>query len=109
MSLATIRSLTDADVLDTADIARAIDAAPRSVARWLADESTPRRDTEERLLELKAVLDLATRVLRPEVARLWLRSPVPALDYQKPLDLIRAGQWRLVVDELLALAEGVTA
>jgi hypothetical protein len=38
-----------------------------------------------------------------------MRSPVPALDYAKPLDLVRAGQWRRVVDELLALSEGVTA
>jgi uncharacterized protein (DUF2384 family) len=72
-------------------------------------EIAPRRQTEERLLELKAVLDLATRLFRPDVARVWMRSPVPALDYAKPLDLVRAGQWRRVVDELLALSEGVTA
>ena len=109
MSIATIRSLTDGDVLDAVDIARATDATTRSVTRWLADDVAQRRETEERLLELKAVLDLATRVFRPDVARVWMRSPVPALDYDKPLDLVRTGQWRRVVDELLALSEGVTA
>ncbi|HEX3900266.1 MAG TPA: antitoxin Xre/MbcA/ParS toxin-binding domain-containing protein [Mycobacteriales bacterium] len=108
MSVATIRSLTEGDVLDVVDIARSTDATPRSVSRWLAGDVAPRRETEERLLELKAVLDLATRVFRPEVARAWMRSPVPALDYDKPLDLLRTGQWRRVVDELLALSEGVT-
>lgn len=109
MSIATIRSLTDGNILDAVDIARATDATTRSVTRWLADDVAPRRETEERLLELKAVLDLAARVFRPAVARVWLRSPVPALDYDKPLDLVRTGQWRRVVDELLALSEGITA
>jgi hypothetical protein len=38
-----------------------------------------------------------------------LRSPVPDLDYEKPLDLVADGRWRTVVDTLLAFAEGVTA
>ena len=108
MSVATIRSLTEGDVLDAVDIARATEATTRSVTRWLAGDVAPRRETEERLLELKAVLDLATRVFRPDVAHVWIRSPVPTLDYDKPLDLIRTGQWRRVVDELLALSGGVT-
>lgn len=48
-------------------------------------------------------------VLRPEVARLWLRSPVPALGYQKPLGLLKKGDWQVVIDQLLALAERITA
>jgi hypothetical protein len=38
-----------------------------------------------------------------------LHAPVPDLDYEKPLDLLAAGEWRRVVDTLLAFAEGVTA
>lgn len=84
-------------------------ATSRSVARWQAAEVSPRRASEERLLELKAVLDLARRVLRPESARLWLRSPNPERSYEKPLDLISRGDYRLVIGALLATAEGVTA
>jgi uncharacterized protein (DUF2384 family) len=61
------------------------------------------------LLELKAVVDLARQYLRPEVARLWLRAPDPGLGYEKPLDLIKAGEYRRVVGALLAMAEGVTS
>jgi putative toxin-antitoxin system antitoxin component (TIGR02293 family) len=97
------------DVLDTGDVARVVHASPRSVARWQDLEVSPRRQSEERLLELKAVLDLARRVLGDDTARSWLRTPVPCLDYEKPLDLVSEGSWRRVVDALLAFAEGVTA
>ncbi len=60
------------------------------------------------LLELKAVVDLLRRVLHDDAARLWLRSPNPDLNYEKPLDLVAAGDYQRVVDLLLALAEGVT-
>jgi uncharacterized protein (DUF2384 family) len=81
----------------------------RSVARWASAGSMPRRENEERLLELKAVIDALTKVLREEPARLWLRSPIPALDYEKPIDLIERGEYRRVIGAILALAEGVTA
>lgn len=82
--------------------------SPRSVTRWQTSRSVPRRGTEERLLELKAVVDLLRRVLRDEPARLWLRSPNPDLGYEKPLDVIARGNYRKVIGVILALAEGVT-
>jgi putative toxin-antitoxin system antitoxin component (TIGR02293 family) len=101
--------LYEGDVVDTADVARVSDTGPRSVARWKAGDATPRREAEERLLELRAVVDLARRVMRDDAARYWMRSPNPELGYDKPLDLIAAGQYQRVVDLLLALAEGMTA
>ena len=100
--------LSEGDVVDTADLARVSDTNPRSVARWKAEAATPRRDAEERLLELRAVVDLARRVMRDDAARFWMRSPNADLGYEKPLDLIASGQYQRVVDLLLALAEGVT-
>ena len=69
----------------------------------------PRRSAEERLLELRSVVDLLRQVMRDEPARLWLRSPEPELGYEKPLDLVERGEYRMVIGVLLALAEGVTA
>lgn len=97
------------DVVDTGDVARVLGSTQRSVARWQAAEASPRRDSEERLLELKAVVDLARQYLRPDLARLWLRSPDPSLGYEKPLDLVKQGEYRRVIGALLALAEGVTS
>jgi uncharacterized protein (DUF2384 family) len=96
------------EIVDSPDLAKVTGTTPRSVTRWL-EGASPRRSAEERLLELKAVVDVLRRVLREEPARLWLRSPNPDLDYEKPLDLIERGEYRRVIGTLLALAEGVTA
>lgn len=101
------------DVLGTgavtkADIALVLGTTARSVDRWQHDGTDPaRHDRLDRLLELKAVVDLAVRVMRAESAAMWLRAPIPALDYDKPLDLIRDGGFKRVAASLGALAEGV--
>lgn len=107
--MSVLAEILDTDLVDAVDVAKVAHATPRSVGRWRREDVNPRRDSEERLLELKAVLDLALRNLREDSARRWLRTPVPDLDYEKPLDLIAEGEWRRVVDTLLAFAEGVTA
>ncbi len=104
-----VAEILDGDLVTAADVARIADSTPRSVARWQSGAANPRRASEERLLELKAVLDLARQTLPEPAARHWLRTPVPDLDYKKPIDVIADGQWRRVVDTLLAFAEGVTA
>ncbi|MYG94718.1 MAG: DUF2384 domain-containing protein [Acidimicrobiia bacterium] len=110
--MTTLTSLLDhlyeGDVVDTADLARVSETNPRSVSRWRSQETTPRRDSEERLLELRAVVDLARTVMSDDAARFWLRSPNRNLGYEKPLDLIAEGEYQRVVDLLLALAEGIT-
>ncbi|CAB4868634.1 unannotated protein [freshwater metagenome] len=105
---ALLDHLYEGDVVDTADLARVSATHPRSVTRWKAEVTVPRREAEERLLELRAVVDLARRVMRDSAARFWLRSPNPDLGYEKPLDLIAQGSYQRVIDLLLATAEGVT-
>jgi len=105
---ALVDELLKGEVVDSPDVARVVGATARSVARW-AEGASPRRANEERLLELKAVVDLLRQVLREEPARLWIRSPNPELDYEKPLDLVQQGEYRKVIGAILALAEGVTA
>lgn len=107
--MTVVSDILSSEIVDTGDVAKVAHSSVRSVTRWQNPDVAPRRETEERLLELKAVLDLALRVFGEETARLWLRSPVPGLDYEKPLDLVAEGRWRDVVDILLAFAEGVTA
>jgi len=104
-----LEHLYEGNVVDTADLARVSETNPRSVARWRSQESSPRREAEERLLELRAVIDLARTVMNDDAARFWMRSPNRDLGYEKPLDLVAAGNYQRVIDLLLALAEGVTA
>lgn len=105
---AVVDDLLDGEIVDSPDVARVVGATARSVTRW-SEGSTPRRSNEERLLELKAVVDLLRQTLRNEPARLWIRSPNPQLAYEKPLDLVQRGEYRRVIGAVLAMAEGVTS
>lgn len=111
MSILTtlLDDMLDSGIVDPTDIARVLGTPARSVTRWTTTGETPRRENEERFLELRAVVDALRQGLRDEPARLWLRSPVPALDYDKPLDLVERGEYRRVIGAIVALAEGVTA
>jgi uncharacterized protein (DUF2384 family) len=100
--------LIDSHVIDAGDLAQVTGATQRSVSRWTAAKAMPRRKAEDRLLELKAVVDQLLSVIRDEPARLWLRSPNPDLDWRNPLELIAEGQYRRVIGAVLAMAEGVT-
>ena len=95
--------------LDQADIARVLEANPRTVARWLQGETQPRPDSRERLLELIAVLERLSGVLKPAAAHDWLFTPNPTLDHHKPVDLLREREYRRVLGAIDALGEGVYA
>jgi len=92
--------------LDQADLARVLDANPRTIARWLHRQSSPRPDSRERVLEVLAVLDQLSGVLQAHAAHDWLFSPNPLLDHYKPVDLLRDGDYRKVLGAIDAMAEG---
>ena len=84
-----------------------LETNPRTVARWLGRETSPRPDARERLLELIAVLEQLSGVLRPQPAHDWLFTPNPELDHHKPVDLLRSGEFRRILGAIDAMAEGV--
>lgn len=93
-------------VVDAGDLARALGTTVRSVARWQAEASLPRRRSEERLLEVATVVEALEASLAVPDARLWLRRPHPELGWDKPLERIAEGGYR---DVLAAAPEGERA
>ncbi len=93
--------------LDQVDLARVLDTNPRTISRWLQRQATPRPDARERLLELLAILEALSQVLRPQAAHDWLFTPNALLDHHKPVDLMRQGDVRLVLGAIDGLAEGI--
>jgi putative toxin-antitoxin system antitoxin component (TIGR02293 family) len=93
--------------LDRRELARALDANPRTVSRWLKSESVPRADARERMLEAVVVFEHLSATLRPTAAHDWLFTPNGALEHHKPVDLLREGEFRRVLGAIDALAEGV--
>ena len=95
--------------VDRRDIARALGTNPRTVARWLNTKTAPRPEARERLLELIVLLERLPATLKPAPARARLFSSHRSLNYHKPVDLLREGEFRRVLGAIDALPERVFA
>jgi len=95
--------------IDAAGVARILDKDPKTVVRWLREDTVPHWATREVLLALDVVLERLAEIIEPTAAEEWLFTPVPALNYERPVDLVRAGDYRRVLALIDALGEGVFA
>ena len=105
--MTTIRSLLDqvcaGGVLTVGDLAQVTRTSRRNVVRWRYRGATVRQDIEKRLLELRAVVDMARQAMPDRQARTWLRSSQPKLEGRRPLDVISDGRSVDVIALLEAL------
>lgn len=104
-----LNQVMQATSLDASGVARILDRDPKTVQRWLRQETAPRWEVREIVLALNVVLERLAEVIDPATVEDWLFTPVPALGYQRPVDLIRAGRAREVLSLIDALGEGVFA
>jgi Protein of unknown function (DUF2384) len=95
--------------IDASGVARILGRDPKTVQRWLRHQTSPRWDVREVVLALNVVLERLAEVIDPSAAQDWLFTPVPALDYERPVDRIRAGRAREVLSLIDAMGEGVFA
>lgn len=95
--------------IDASGVARILDRDPKTVRRWLRQETAPRWEVREIVLALNVVLERLSEVIDPAAAEDWLFTPVPAFEYERPVELIRAGRAREVLNLIDALGEGVFA
>jgi transcriptional regulator with XRE-family HTH domain len=103
----TLERLEEKAGLTYEDIARVVGSSPRSISRWARGDADPRSRSRDRLLETSAVVNELSGVLTPEAAHVWLFTPNPFLDFDRPIDLVSAGQYRRVLAAIEALADGV--
>lgn len=88
--------IRDRGHLSDRDIARATGAGVSTVGAWLRRTRSPRGERAERLAELSAIIDRLAGVVEPSYIPVWLHKPLSALDDEKPIDLLAAGEWRRV-------------
>jgi transcriptional regulator with XRE-family HTH domain len=91
--------------LSDAELARATGAAQSTSRAWLNGSRSPSGARAERLLELSALVERLERLMEPDYIGIWLRKPIPALDDEKPLDLIGRGDYRRVATVISALED----
>jgi len=102
-----LSSVMERTSMDATSVARILDKDPKTVTRWLRADHEPRWETVEQLLSLNVVLERLADVIEPTAAEEWLFTPVPDLDYRRPADLVREGDFRRVLALIDAIAEGV--
>jgi Protein of unknown function (DUF2384) len=86
-------------------LARATGAARSTARAWLGGRTSPRGRYADRVVELSEIVDRLARVVDPEYIPVWLTRPVEALGDDKPIDLIRRGQYRAVARVVSSLED----
>lgn len=92
--------------LSVADIARTTGVRERQVQHWAAGSSRPRDETRDRLVDVHYLIGLLGDVYRPEGVEIWLHARNPHLGGERPIDLLAAGDFPVVVDAVQALQAG---
>ena len=103
----TVENIEEKAGLSYEDIARVVGASPRSISRWAHGEADPRAGARDRLLETAAVIAALSKVLTADGAHIWLFTPNPFLDFDRPTDLLARGEFKRVLAAIEGLADGV--
>ncbi len=91
--------------LTASHLAAATGGDPSSARRWLHGTRAPAGEHATRALELAALVERLVQVMDPRYIPVWLLKPIELLDDSRPVDVIRAGQYRRV-SRLVAALEG---
>src|SRR3546814_12578742 len=78
----------------------------RAVQNWAAGTSHPDGAQRDRLLELQYVIEQLSDVFDREGIEIWLHRPQRALQHQRPIDALQAGQFHEVLSLVDYLAGG---
>jgi predicted transcriptional regulator len=104
----TIHRMKESLGLNFTEIAKAIGVHRNTVYRYHKLESVPSKKVLEQLVQIREITQLLSEVLVNENAqREWLCSTVPLLGDQRPIDLIREGEFNKVRSVLAGLNSGV--
>ena len=89
------------------DVARAVGVSVRTISRWAQGTTGPQGAARERLLGLAAVVNQLSKVLQRDAAEAWFLTPNPLLDFDLPIDLIKAGEYKRVLAAIEGLEDGI--
>ncbi len=89
------------------DIANIVGVSPPTVTRWGKGDGGPTIEKQTIIAELRWVAERLADFYEPDEARLWLQSPHPQLNGERPYELINQGRTREVLEIIERLDSGV--
>jgi uncharacterized protein (DUF2384 family) len=95
------------ELLNAADVARAVGVPLETVRAWLQDEAEPREEEARRVKHLLSIVDRLATVMNADFIALWLRKSLQVLDDEKPLDVLADGDYEAVSRVVAALESPV--
>ena len=94
--------------LSNTDVAQVVGVAERQVRNWAAGSNSPSGKNRDRLLELHYLIRQLRDVYTREGAEIWLHGRKRSLNARRPIDLLEAGEYELVLDAIERLRAGAT-
>lgn len=94
--------------LTSSELAAITGVRERQVQNWAAGTSRPGGASRDRLLEVKYIVDLLKEVYTPEGIDIWVHARNRSLDGHRPIDLLKAGEFREVLNAVERLTAGAS-
>lgn len=93
-------------VFTNAELAEVTGVKTRQVQHWASGAHRPQGDAKDRLLEVHYIVERLLEIYKPEGADIWIHGRNKGLGGQKPIDLLRAGDFEQVLAAVERLAAG---
>lgn len=92
--------------LTTQELADVVGVHARQISNWASGQNTPTGARRDRLLEVHYVVQQLREIYTREGAEIWLHGRKRSLGGQRPIDLMRAGQFTDVFHAIDRLRSG---
>ncbi len=92
--------------LTAAELADIVGVRERQIHHWVSGRHKPQGEARDRLLEVRYIVDQLKDIYTPEGIDIWLHGRNRSLEGQRPIDLLRAGDFRSVLDGIERLRSG---
>ncbi len=86
-------------------IAEMVGTTPQTLSCWTMGKNDPQPEQLDRLLEFDYLTEHLSEFFEPEDAKLWLFTPHPQLNGQRPADLMAKGRMKEVFEVIARLQD----
>lgn len=93
--------------LDMKTMAACLAVNMKTIERWQKKQADPNEAALRSLEKLAAICDMANNLMKKDVREKWFRSPNPTLRGERPIDLLKRGEFDQVKNVLGMLEWGL--